>query len=139
LRCSECYGEIEGRLPFCPHCGRKMSGLFGAADSDRAQRDIGRPASISSASAPADDRPATLHELAERYIGKKLTGKDAQAAREALEKLNRSGLPTDIDARVIRVVVFTVIGGIIGAALPGHLGFPGLFVGLFLGLRGWKK
>lgn len=139
MRCSECYGEIEGRPPFCPHCGRKMSGLFGGTGSDPARQDIGQPATIITTPASRDDRPATLQDLAERYIGKKLTGKDAQAARDALEKLNRSGLPTNIDARVVRIVVFTVIGGIIGAALPGHLGFPGLFVGLFLGLRGWKK
>jgi hypothetical protein len=113
--------------------------MLGTLGSDRAQRDIGQPLRIVSPSAPANDRPVTLQDLAERYIGKKLAGKDAQAAREALERLNRSGMPTNIDARVVRVVVFTVIGGIIGMALPGHLGLPGLFIGLFLGLRGWKK
>ncbi len=32
MKCPDCNGVIEGRRPFCPHCGRKMGGgLFSMA------------------------------------------------------------------------------------------------------------
>ncbi|MGD9811657.1 MAG: hypothetical protein AB7U35_10045 [Sphingobium sp.] len=122
MKCSDCNGIIEGKRPFCPHCGRKLGGAA-SAGPQIARRVIGaQPAPVSG-----------IASAAERLMQRNLSVKDAQEARAALEKM-RSGMPSGLQIRLVKMFVFIMVGAMIGGALPGNRWIAGAMIGLFLGL-----
>ena len=121
MKCPDCNGVIEGRRSFCPHCGRKFgSGLKLRSElfSSTASPSVSKP----------NDRPNSSHP-----------GRNAGAARHRREQIRNAGEQWSSYAPIARIIIFAMIGAIIGGLLPGNRWIGGAMIGLFLGLPRKKK
>lgn len=121
MRCSDCNGVIEGNRPYCPHCGRPLSGV----------------ARMMRHSSPAQEASGKV--AASRKSEGRKAERQARARQEAGDKIKAAGKELAEQPWFIRVVIGVVAGSIVASFIPGIGWIMGAFIGGFVAYKTYKK
>lgn len=115
MRCSDCKGIIEGNRPFCPHCGRPLSGVV---------RWI---------------TPGSPQDEAAGKVKATGLGDRPRADEDAAARIKDAGKRLAAEPVVQRIALGAVVGAVAAGFLPGIGWLFGAVIGGLIAYKSMRK